>query len=122
MERRLSSKEKEVERLVDQLSVVSDQLASDQAASASKISQLETCLAEASTEAREAKERLEAMSDYQTVKKELGILRSMEFPSSSGDDQEDSSGKPVEVLILERSKHLQSENTVLRMDKERLAR
>ena len=118
MERRLSSKEKEVERLVGQLSVVSDQLASDQAASASKVSQLETRLAEASTEAREAKERLEAMSDYQTVKKELGILRSMEFPSSSGDD----SSKPVEVLILERSKHLQSENTALRMDKERLAR
>lgn len=116
LERRLSSKEREIERLVGQLTVVSDQLACDQQTSSSRTSELESRLAEASAAAQNATEKLDAMSDYETVKKELGILRSLEFPSSEDEN------KPVEVLILERSKHLQSENTSLRMDKERLAR
>ena len=71
--------------------------------------------------------RVSAMSDYETVKKELGILRSLEFSSEIAGGQEDNgteerNNKPVEVLILERSKNLQSENTSLRMDKERLGR
>ena len=95
---------------------MSEQLACDQQTSSLRTSELESRLAEASAAAQDAAEKLDAMSDYETVKKELGILRSLEFPSSEDDN------KPVEVLILERSKHLQSENTSLRMDKERLAR
>ena len=130
MERRLVAKEREIARLVGQLSVVSDQLASDQQLSSARTSDLESRLAEASKAAEDARARLEAMSDYDTVKKELGILKSLEFSSTTTTAQTEEGAaagdaddnKPVEVLILERSKQLQSENTTLRMDKERLTR
>ncbi len=58
------------------------------------------------------KEKLARQQDYDTVKKELAILRTLEFSSSSssslqqgaeGEGEEDS-GRPLEVLLLERSK------------------
>ena len=50
--------------------------------------------------------KLSNMSDYETTKKDLSILRSLEF----GDENLEQ--RPLEVMILERSKALQV-NTVL---------
>jgi len=128
LEKRLSNKEREVERLVGQLTVVSDQLTSEQESKAVQVRDLESRLAQMTAVADESRARISAMSDYETVKKELGIMRSLEFSSEIGVQEvneaggEERNNKPVEVLILERSKNLQSENTSLRMDKERLGR
>ena len=45
--------------------------------------------------------KLASMSDYETTKKDLSILRSLEF----GDENLEQ--RPLEVMILERSKALQ---------------
>lgn len=66
----------------------------------------------------ELQTELDQMSDYAMVKKDLKILKSLEF--NTDDSNEDV--KPLEVMILERSKSLQAENTSLRMEKERLAK
>ena len=52
------------------------------------------------------------------MKKDLSILKTLEFPSVQSEDD----ARPLEVLILERSKALQAENSMLRLDKERLVR
>merc|ERR1711994_741631 len=57
-------------------------------------------------------------ADYEGVKKDLSILKTLEFPSVQSEDD----ARPLEVLILERSKALQAENSMLRLDKERLVR
>ena len=46
--------------------------------------------------------KISTMSDYETTKKDLSILRSLEF--GIDDEQEQ---RPLEVMILERSKTLQ---------------
>jgi len=65
--------------------------------------------------------RLEKQGDYQQVKKELGILRTLEFSNQDNttDNNQTEDSRPLEVLILERSKVLQSENSILRLEKER---
>ena len=42
-------------------------------------------------------------ADYEGVKKDLNILKTLEFPSVQSEDD----ARPLEVLILERSKALQ---------------
>ena len=115
-ERRMAAKEREIERLVEQLNVSNSQLSSLEASTSSKITNLERDLSQTATQLKETEDTLSKQTDYETLKKELSILKSLEF------SQLEESKKPVEVLILERSKALQSENTSLRMDKERLGR
>ncbi|KAF6123843.1 cut like homeobox 1 [Phyllostomus discolor] len=59
-------------------------------------------------------EKLKGQADYEEVKKELNILKSMEFAPSEGAGTQDAS-KPLEVLLLEKNRSLQSENAALRI-------
>ena len=61
--------------------------------------------------------KLQRQSDYEQIKKDLGILKSMEFPQEEGG--EGGNKRPLEVMILERSKALQSENTGLRVERDK---
>ena len=61
--------------------------------------------------------QLNAQSDYEGVKKDLSIMKSLYFPSHSTEEED---SRPLEVLILERSKTLQNDNSMLRQDKERM--
>ncbi|KAL2766092.1 protein CASP isoform g [Daubentonia madagascariensis] len=59
-------------------------------------------------------EKLKGQADYEEVKKELNILKSMEFAPSEGAGTQDAA-KPLEVLLLEKNRSLQSENAALRI-------
>ncbi|KAJ8402218.1 hypothetical protein AAFF_G00370830 [Aldrovandia affinis] len=65
-------------------------------------------------------EKLHERADYEDVKKELNILKSMEFGPSDGTTAQDSS-KPLEVLLLEKSRTLQSESASLRITNSELS-
>jgi len=69
------------------------------------------------SELEDVKTVLDAQSDYESVKKDLSIMKSLYFPSHSSEEED---SRPLEVLILERSKTLQNDNSMLRQDKERL--
>ncbi|KAK6296260.1 hypothetical protein J4Q44_G00339730 [Coregonus suidteri] len=58
-------------------------------------------------------QKLQEQADYEEVKKELSILKSMEFGPSDSSVQEMS--KPLEVLLLEKNRSLQSESSSLRI-------
>eukprot|EP00088_Acartia_fossae_P056571 TRINITY_DN6586_c0_g1_i5.p1 TRINITY_DN6586_c0_g1~~TRINITY_DN6586_c0_g1_i5.p1 ORF type:complete len:670 (-),score=199.17 TRINITY_DN6586_c0_g1_i5:172-2181(-) len=114
----LASKEREIVQLLGELQKAGksaqdwESKYSDAAENlGSKVSDLEE-----KNKALEA--RLEEQQDYEQVKKDLAILRSLEFSSEEKENQE----KPLEVLILEKSKALQNENSLLRLEKERSAR
>ncbi|GAA6067899.1 homeobox protein cut-like 1 isoform X1, partial [Tachysurus ichikawai] len=59
-------------------------------------------------------EKLQEQADYEEVKKELSILKSMEFGPSDSATVKDSS-KPLELLLLEKNRSLQSESASLRI-------
>jgi len=115
----LHAKEKEVIQLVEDIQKANRNLQENEMKYERKVTDLEKGLTEVEKIKEELQIKLSKQSDYDSVKKDLSILKTLEFPSHSS-DQDDS--RPLEVLILERSKALQSDNSMLRQDKERLVR
>ncbi|GCB74336.1 hypothetical protein scyTo_0003425 [Scyliorhinus torazame] len=63
---------------------------------------------------KQLEEKLKARSNYEEVKKELSILKSMECVASEGYGSQDTS-KTLKLFLLEKNRLLQSENATLRV-------
>ncbi|XP_029963983.1 cut-like homeobox 1b isoform X1 [Salarias fasciatus] len=112
LEAELRAKERETAQLVEDVQRLQASLTKLRETTSSQISQLEQQLSSKSAVLKELEEKLQKQADYEEVKKELSILKAMEFGSS--DSVQDSS-KPLEVLLLERNRSLQSESAALRI-------
>uniref|UniRef100_A0A665UBH6 Homeobox protein cut-like n=1 Tax=Echeneis naucrates TaxID=173247 RepID=A0A665UBH6_ECHNA len=112
LEAELRAKERETAQLVDDVQRLQASLTKLRETTASQITQLEQQLSSKTSILKELEEKLQKQADYEEVKKELSILKSMEFGTS--DSVQDSS-KPLEVLLLERNRSLQSESAALRI-------
>ena len=113
----LMAKEKEVVQLVEDFQKVNKNNQESELKFERKISELKLENETTKSELKETKAKLEDQSDYESVKKDLNILKSLYFPSQ-GTEEDDP--RALEVMILERSKTLQNDNSMLRQDKERL--
>jgi len=116
----LTAKEREVVQLFEDIQKVSKMHSDTELKFHKKVAEFERTVSELEKDREGLSSKLEKQSDYETTKKELSILKTLEFPSHDPSSSQDS--RPLEVLILERSKCLQSENSMLRLDKERLVR
>jgi len=114
----LNAKEAEVVQLVEDVQKAHRTLQDNDAKNQKRISQLERDLAEVNADRSQLDAKLQHQSDYESIKKDLSILKTLEFPAVETEDDT----RPLEVLIMERSKALQAENSMLRLDKERLLR
>ncbi|KAM7148972.1 protein CASP isoform 13-T13 [Molossus nigricans] len=114
LEVELAAKEREIAQLVEDVQRLQASLTKLRENSASQISQLEQQLSAKNSTLKQLEEKLKGQADYEEVKKELNILKSMEFTPSEGAGTQDAS-KPLEVLLLEKNRSLQSENAALRI-------
>ncbi|TRY89080.1 hypothetical protein DNTS_009802 [Danionella cerebrum] len=114
LEAELSAKEREMHQLVEDVQRLQFSLSTLRENSQTNISQLQQELQSKSAALQEAESKLQTQTDYEELKKELGILKSMEFGPCDSPSVQDS-GKPLEVLLLEKSRGLQSENASLRI-------
>ncbi|XP_069342514.1 protein CASP isoform X6 [Eulemur rufifrons] len=114
LEVELAAKEREIAQLVEDVQRLQASLTKLRENSASQISQLEQQLSAKNSTLKQLEEKLKGQADYEEVKKELNILKSMEFAPSEGAGTQDAA-KPLEVLLLEKSRSLQSENAALRI-------
>ncbi|XP_051847825.1 protein CASP isoform X6 [Antechinus flavipes] len=114
LEVELAAKEREIAQLVEDVQRLQASLTKLRENSASQISQLEQQLSAKNSTLKQLEEKLKGQADYEEVKKELTILKSMEFAPSEGSGTQDAS-KPLEVLLLEKNRSLQSENATLRI-------
>ncbi|KAG8545602.1 hypothetical protein GDO81_006704 [Engystomops pustulosus] len=114
MEVELTAKEREIAQLVEDVQRLQASLTKLRENSASQISQLEQQLNTKNSTLKQLEEKLKVQADYEEIKKELNILKSMEFTQSEGSSAQDAS-KPLEVLLLEKNRSLQSENATLRI-------
>ncbi|XP_039704931.1 homeobox protein cut-like 1 isoform X9 [Pteropus medius] len=114
LEVELAAKEREIAQLVEDVQRLQASLTKLRENSASQISQLEQQLSAKNSTLKQLEEKLKGQADYEEVKKELNILKSMEFAPSEGAGTQDAS-KPLEVLLLEKNRSLQSENAALRI-------
>ncbi|XP_068441999.1 cut-like homeobox 1b isoform X5 [Clinocottus analis] len=112
LEAELRAKERETAQLVEDVQRLQASLTKLRETTSSQITQLEQQLSSKTVMLKELEEKLQKQVDYEEVKKELSILKSMEFGTS--DSVQDSS-KPLEVLLLERNRSLQSESSALRI-------
>ncbi|XP_071377665.1 cut-like homeobox 1b isoform X3 [Centroberyx affinis] len=112
LEVELGAKERETAQLVEDVQRLQASLTKLRETTSSQITQLEQQLSTKTATLKELEEKLQKQADYEEVKKELSILKSMEFgPSDSVQD----SSKPLEVLLLEKNRSLQSESASLRI-------
>ncbi|XP_051491397.1 homeobox protein cut-like 1 isoform X10 [Apus apus] len=114
LEVELAAKEREIAQLVDDVQRLQGSLTKLRENSSSQISQLEQQLTAKNSTLKQLEEKLKGQADYEEVKKELNILKSMEFAASESSGSQDAS-KPLEVLLLEKNRSLQSENATLRI-------
>ncbi|XP_066455747.1 protein CASP isoform X4 [Eleutherodactylus coqui] len=114
MEVELTAKEREIAQLVEDVQRLQASLTKLRENSSSQISQLEQQLNTKNSTLKQLEEKLKVQADYEEIKKELNILKSMEFAQSEGSSAQDAS-KPLEVLLLEKNRSLQSENATLRI-------
>ncbi|XP_045928922.1 cut-like homeobox 1b isoform X3 [Micropterus dolomieu] len=112
LEAELRAKERETAQLVEDVQRLQASLTKLRETTNSQITQLEQQLSSKTATLKELEEKLQKQADYEEVKKELSILKSVEFGTS--DSVQDSS-KPLEVLLLERNRSLQSESAALRI-------
>ncbi|XP_030318440.1 homeobox protein cut-like 1 isoform X5 [Calypte anna] len=114
LEVELAAKEREIAQLVEDVQRLQGSLTKLRENSSSQISQLEQQLTAKNSTLKQLEEKLKGQADYEEVKKELNILKSMEFAPSESSASQDAS-KPLEVLLLEKNRSLQSENATLRI-------
>uniref|UniRef100_UPI00398E9335 protein CASP-like isoform X6 n=1 Tax=Pristiophorus japonicus TaxID=55135 RepID=UPI00398E9335 len=114
LEVELAAKDREIMQLVEDVQRLQANLTKLRETSASQVSQLEQQLTAKNSTLKQIEAKLKGQSDYEEVKKELSILKSMEFVPSEGSGTQDTS-KTLEVLLLEKNRSLQSENATLRI-------
>ncbi|XP_028321512.1 cut-like homeobox 1b isoform X6 [Gouania willdenowi] len=113
LEAELRAKERETAQLVEDVQRLQASLTKLRETTNSQITQLEQQLSSKTATLKELEEKLEKQADYEEVKKELSILKTMEFGSSDSAQQDQS--KSLEILLLERNRSLQSESAALRI-------
>lgn len=120
LERRLADEQGARARLQAELDGSAEQRCVDLAALEDNLAQSQKALKERNDEVSSLRSKLDSMADYGEVKRELEIMRIVEF-SSGLDDDDDNDGevktkaKPLEALLMEKNKKLQDDLATLRV-------
>ncbi|XP_050734490.1 protein CASP-like isoform X3 [Eriocheir sinensis] len=120
LEIELASKEKEIAQLVEDLKQVQQCLSDLTYKSSQEVAQFQRKRDEDMQKIEKLEAQILRQKDYEEIKRELNIMKSVEFGGSCTDVHEEStqdspsSPKSLEVLLLEKTKTLQNENMLLR--------
>ncbi|XP_063419102.1 homeobox protein cut-like 1 isoform X4 [Mytilus trossulus] len=112
LEVELAAKEKEISQLVDDVQRLQASLNKMRETTASQVAHLEEELTVKNQAFKYLEEKIKTQQDYEEIKRELNVVKSMEF-GGSGD--QDAKSKSLETLLLEKNRALQSENTTLKV-------
>ncbi|XP_072044688.1 protein CASP-like isoform X2 [Amphiura filiformis] len=128
LEVELSAKEKEISQLVDDVQRLQASNAKLRESTAGQVQKLEEQLNQNNTAYHKLEDKIRNQNDYEEIKRELKVLKSIEFnsggegasssSSSSGKADKEATGanpKSLEVLLLEKNRALQTENTNLKV-------
>ncbi|KAK8736513.1 hypothetical protein OTU49_005048 [Cherax quadricarinatus] len=122
LEIELASKDKEISQLVEDIKQLQLSLDTLRETYSKQIVNLEMKVEQDKQVITKLESRIEKQKDYDQIKRELNIMKSVEFGVSSSSVKEDSihesstPPKPLEILLLEKTKALQNENTTLKQE------
>ncbi|XP_045597389.1 protein CASP isoform X5 [Procambarus clarkii] len=120
LEIELASKDKEISQLVEDIKQLQLSLDNLREISSNQIHDLEMKVEQDIETIARVEAKIAKQKDYDEIKRELSIMKSVEFGVSSSNIREDNSqesitpSKPLEILLLEKTKSLQNENTALK--------
>ncbi|XP_047497257.1 protein CASP-like [Penaeus chinensis] len=118
LEIELASKDKEISQLVEDIKQLQNSLNLLRESSSNQIRALEENQESNTHMIAILEAKVHQQRDYDEIKRELSIMKSVEFSPISRDGGEENSletsSKPLEVLLLEKTKILQNENTALK--------
>ncbi|XP_022109688.1 homeobox protein cut-like 1 isoform X1 [Acanthaster planci] len=125
LEVELSAKEKEITQLVEDVQRLQAANTKMREGSTNQIQKLEEQVSQKNAAIQKLEEQIRSQSDYDEIKRELSVLKSIEFSthgsdvSESGDQTDGGTATPksLEMLLLEKNRALQSENTTLKVTK-----
>ncbi|CAF3668670.1 unnamed protein product [Rotaria sordida] len=118
LEFELVSKEREIAALVIDTQKLQSTLIKVKETSVAQISDLENVLNSKEKLIAQLENKLHSQADYDEIKRELTILKSIEFPSSNNLTNDQTSNVPkksLEILLLEKNRALQSEQTQMKV-------
>uniref|UniRef100_A0A3Q3LTQ5 Protein CASP n=1 Tax=Mastacembelus armatus TaxID=205130 RepID=A0A3Q3LTQ5_9TELE len=115
VEAELRAKERETAQLVEDVQRLQASLTKLRETTSSQITQLEQQLSSKTAVLKELEEKLQKQADYEEVKKELSYYEKSNFNFHFSRPLNQDSSKPLEVLLLERNRSLQSESAALRI-------
>ncbi|XP_073685339.1 homeobox protein cut-like 1 [Garra rufa] len=115
LEAELGAKEREVERLAEDVQRLQASLAQLSETSTNQISQLEQQLSSKEALLKQLEEKLQEQSDYEEIKLELCNLKSMEHNSSDHHSSVQDSSKPLEMLLTGKVHSQLSESALKRL-------
>lgn len=121
LEIELASKDKEISQLVEDIKQLQLSLNTLRDTSSKQIQDLEEDLSDKVQCITRLEDKISQQKDYDEIKRELSIMKSVEFGISQKKTEESLQGsstppKPLEVLLLEKTKMLQNENTALKQE------
>ncbi|XP_052423355.1 homeobox protein cut-like 1 isoform X2 [Carassius gibelio] len=114
LEAELGAKEREVERLAEDVQRLQASLAQLSETSTNQISQLAQQLSSKEALLKQLEEKLQAQSDYEEIKREL-CMKSMEHNSSDHHSSVQDSSKPLEMLLMGKVHSQLSESALKRL-------
>lgn len=129
LQSKLRSVEDEKAKLQSLLSAEEQARTTDQSSHQASLKALQHQLDQRSEELASLRSKLDSQADYEEIKRELGIIRYVEFSNGLDDDEEDdaanqldssssstaTAAKPLEALLLQKNKKLQEDLTTLRV-------
>ncbi|CAH8571594.1 unnamed protein product [Heterobilharzia americana] len=127
LEYELSNLSQEKSSLLDQLESLKLSKLSNETTLQNRIQDIEKVILETRNSLDEANIKLDKQSDYEEVKRELSLLRSIEFPedgeqlySSESHTKESVDCVPLEVLLLRKNKAFENQLAEVNTSRERL--
>nr|XP_006812773.1 PREDICTED: protein CASP isoform X1 [Saccoglossus kowalevskii] len=113
LEVELSAKEKEVSQLVDDVQRLQAANTKLRDSSSTQIAKLEEQISQKALALKNLEGKIQNQNDYEEMKRELTIMKSMEFQLP--EDDTSNQQKSLEMLLLEKNRVLQSENTSMKL-------
>ncbi|CAG5118754.1 unnamed protein product, partial [Candidula unifasciata] len=115
LEVELATKEKEIAQLVEDVQRLQASLSKLRETTSAQVARLEEELTAKNLAFRALEDKLRTQEDYEEVKRELRVLKSIEFANVTSEEGIPEESKSLEVLLLEKNKFLQTENTHLKV-------
>eukprot|EP00048_Salpingoeca_helianthica_P017614 m.238155 g.238155 ORF g.238155 m.238155 type:complete len:650 (+) comp21631_c0_seq1:7-1956(+) len=112
LEKELQAKDRELSNLAEDHQALQRQFAAYKQGSDSRIAAMDVALHEKSDACAALEQRVRACADYDDIKRELGLVKSIEFGDGSAADK--ATDMPIEVLAQTRARQLQTETIGLR--------